>query len=405
MAFPRGLAADSEATAGLVGLLSRTDRPKILYIIHQRDYSGAEMMQVPLLRADADPLVACPPESRTEQWLHAMDIPTVPLPFSQLRHSGGVVETFKSVVRGLRTAWELRRVLRRHPERTTLCCTSVRPGLLAALAQSGLSRKSLWVVTDFLPRGPLGHLIRAIATYGCSAAVPSSDILGRDFVGGSRRLSARTTTVYPGVDVDHYSPGPRGRTNVACVIGHVSPTKRTHLAVETAGLVAVQRPDFRLRIVGRAQYRDEDFVYERRLRSEVERDARLRKVVSYEGYSDDVRAQLAGCGLLLHMRPDEPFGIVLIEAMALGLPVVAPRSGGPAEIVEHGVTGFLFAPGDVRAAADHVISLLDDETRAVQMGAAGRERACRLFSTSVQLKGFEAVFSSLDPPASAHAAG
>jgi UDP-glucose:tetrahydrobiopterin glucosyltransferase len=87
-------------------------------------------------------------------------------------------------------------------------------------------------------------------------------------------------------------------------------------------------------------------------------------VVTYGGFlpTDDLQAALGGCTALL-MTPKwvEAFGNVAIEAMATGTPVIAYRRGGPAEIVEHGVTGYLVEPDDVDGlvAAVHAVPTLD----------------------------------------------
>jgi UDP-glucose:tetrahydrobiopterin glucosyltransferase len=79
--------------------------------------------------------------------------------------------------------------------------------------------------------------------------------------------------------------------------------------------------------------------------------------VSYEGFlaTDDLQAAIGGCtALLMTPRWVEAFGNVAIEAMACGVPVVAYRRGGPAEIVVDGETGFLVPPDDVAAMVDAV---------------------------------------------------
>jgi len=72
---------------------------------------------------------------------------------------------------------------------------------------------------------------------------------------------------------------------------------------------------------------------------------------------------------------DEPFGIVAVEAMASGRPVVASRGGGLQEIVVDGETGFLFERGDSAALAERIARLLDDAALREAMGAAGHKRA------------------------------
>jgi glycosyltransferase involved in cell wall biosynthesis len=76
----------------------------------------------------------------------------------------------------------------------------------------------------------------------------------------------------------------------------------------------------------------------------------------------------------------EGLGVVLVEAMSHGRPVVASRSGGIVDAVEDGRTGLLVPPNDEETLARALLRLLDDGGLAAKMGAAGRERARRLFS-------------------------
>jgi glycosyltransferase involved in cell wall biosynthesis len=384
--------ASSQQTAD--SFLRRLDRPRILYVIQVPDYSGGELLQLPIMRADADPLLACPPDSRVEALAADNGIPTVALPFRSLRHSGGKIEIARSLIRGLASARDLRRIIRRHPERTLIYCTQLRPGMLAALAAFGLRRRVLWHVPDFMPPSPVRGLVALLARVGCDRAVALSRAVREDFVGRSRRLRSRTSVIYPGPDTSG-SVGEPAEAPRAAIVGQVSPIKRTELAVEIAKRVAATEPGFELSIVGRAQFRPEDFDFERELKRDVAKDSSLRDHVRFAGYIDDVRSELARCRLLLHCRPDEPFGIALTEAMAAGLPVVAPASAGPAEIVEHGKTGFLYPPGNVERAAEFVVELLRDRGMAAEMGTAGRDRVERMFSVNEQVVATEAVLTQL----------
>ncbi len=79
--------------------------------------------------------------------------------------------------------------------------------------------------------------------------------------------------------------------------------------------------------------------------------------VRYEGFlpTDDLQAAIGGCAaVLMTPRWVEAFGNVAVEAMACGVPVIAYRRGGPAEIVQDGVTGYLVEPGDVGGLVDAV---------------------------------------------------
>jgi glycosyltransferase involved in cell wall biosynthesis len=76
---------------------------------------------------------------------------------------------------------------------------------------------------------------------------------------------------------------------------------------------------------------------------------------------------------------EEPYGLVPLEAMAAGRPVVATRSGGIPETVVDGVTGWLVEPGDPSELADRLAHVLANPDEAVRMGAAGRDRVVQHF--------------------------
>jgi glycosyltransferase involved in cell wall biosynthesis len=90
----------------------------------------------------------------------------------------------------------------------------------------------------------------------------------------------------------------------------------------------------------------------------------------------------------------EPFGLVGIEAFALGIPVVASHTGGIGDWLEHGVSGLAVAPGDASALADALRELLGDPQRARAMGAAGRESVASRFTPRHHVSALLAAFSS-----------
>jgi glycosyltransferase involved in cell wall biosynthesis len=91
----------------------------------------------------------------------------------------------------------------------------------------------------------------------------------------------------------------------------------------------------------------------------------------------------------------EPFGLVIIEAMAMGCPVIAARAGGPTEIVENAISGMLTPPGDAAALAAAIRGLLANPDRRALLAAAGRARVEAVYSRAA----FEARLRALSEEA------
>jgi glycosyltransferase involved in cell wall biosynthesis len=102
--------------------------------------------------------------------------------------------------------------------------------------------------------------------------------------------------------------------------------------------------------------------------------------VIFTGSRADVPLLLKSFDILVHPADREPFGRVIMEAMALGVPVVATASGGPSEIIEEGISGFLVDVGDKKNIVEKVVMLLKDSPLRQAIGGKGQERIRRSFN-------------------------
>lgn len=130
------------------------------------------------------------------------------------------------------------------------------------------------------------------------------------------------------------SPGADGALVNVAVVSRIDPIKRIELLIE-----AVERD-------GLGQFQFDIFgtgIELERLRT---RSARLPNV-RFHGYVVDVEQRLARADFLLHLCPNEPFGLAILEAFIAGVLAVVPSAGGAGGIVEDGITGFKFEPDDV----------------------------------------------------------
>jgi N-acetyl-alpha-D-glucosaminyl L-malate synthase BshA len=117
--------------------------------------------------------------------------------------------------------------------------------------------------------------------------------------------------------------------------------------------------------------------------------------VRYVGVVDGVAPLLAAADVLLLPSETESFGLVALEAMASGVPVVASDVGGLPEVVEHGVTGFLAPVGDVDAMAGYCLKLLTDCAVGKRYGEAARRRAEEKFDYRSIIPMYERIYERL----------
>jgi glycosyltransferase involved in cell wall biosynthesis len=240
--------------------------------------------------------------------------------------------------------------------------------------------------------GPFRYVDRALMRRA-SAIVAISDAV-REFHVRAGLPASKLVTIHYGLDETPTRPSeltpegagvPAGAPLVLAIGRLIEQKDHATLLAAFAELHAA-RPDARLAILGWGRLEDET-----RARAAA---LGLADAVLLPGRVEP-SAWLARADVFAHTSQWEGFGIVLLEAMLAGLPVVATRASAIPEIVSDGETGVLVEPGDAAGVARALTSLVDDPARRLALGEAGRRRALSEFSVARMTERTLAVYEGI----------
>ncbi|WP_405175732.1 glycosyltransferase family 4 protein [Paenibacillus sp. FSL H8-0261] len=154
------------------------------------------------------------------------------------------------------------------------------------------------------------------------------------------------------------------------LVGRLAHWKGQHIVLEAAKSFK-NEPRVKFWLAGDALFGEE--AYKQELLQKITNDELTN--VSMLGHVDDIQGLMNTADLLIHTSvTPEPFGQVIVEGMAAGLPVIASNEGGPVEIVVQGETGLLIEPGDAAILADSIKWMLDHPEERRRMADNGMKR-------------------------------
>lgn len=232
-------------------------------------------------------------------------------------------------------------------------------------------------------RTPGAVLKRASAWLFADRTVAVSQAVKRALVAGGAD-PAKVVVIPGGVDLSTYADaGPL----VPGVLGTVGRLEREKGLDVLVAAMAQLSGEARLLIGG-------DGLQRQALETQV-KSLQLDDLVSLTGFVPDVAAFLSRIGLFVLASRTEGLGLVVVEAMAAGRPVVATRVGGVPEVVADGETGILVPPEDPAALAAAIRRVLGDPALAARMGQAGRERVRQHFSAERMAEQTAALYAEL----------
>ena len=372
---------------------------RVLFVDHAEAMGGAEhslllllkhldrQRFLPLLACNAGPLAIA---------AAAVGVQVAHVPMPRLR---GEWSAGWSLARG---AGQLARLIRsRHID--VVHSNVVRSSIYAALASLWTSRPLIWHVRDILSPGlyvqGMGRLAtRTIAISNAvmaplppwiKATVIPNGVEWAAFADtGDARARLRRTWQIPADGL------------VVGMVGRLSPWKGQADFIRAMRLVRARYPDVHLVLVGGPIFGDD--TYEGELH-ELAQACGMAPWTRFLGQRDDLSDVLSCLDILVHCSTEpEPFGRVIIEGMAAGLPLVAYGHGAVPEIVVPGETGLLVLPGDVEALAQAVSDLVVSPTARRSFGLAGQQRARECYDVRPLTRRVEAIIESAVAGRAAH---
>lgn len=391
----------------------------VLFVSATGELGGAERSLYELLRALPRERLApalCAPKGPLTELCAAAGVPVYLAPLRRFRRTYRPFRSAAQAAALLRGGRAVAKLVRKHRP-AVIHANTDSAALFAWQAARRTGRPFVVHCRDLRPLGLLRRLLSdaAARTIAISAAV-EKHLLAEGVP------SAKLALIVNGIDTDRFH-GPEEREEreewagraeragrararaeararlglgagapVLISVGALVPWKRHELFIEAVAEVRRRRPDVSALLVGDDLFGDNG-EYARFIREQAETrrksggagregPGRAREAgrggVLLLGRREDVPELLAAADVLVSAGDAEPFGRVLVEAGAAGLPVVSTATGGKPEIVADGETGLLTA-AEPRALARAVLRLLDDPALARRLGDRGRERALACF--------------------------
>jgi len=377
-------------------LAVEVDRPlRVAFIDHCALLSGGELAlarMLPALQVDAHVVLA--EDGPLVQLLAESGIATTVLPMRQrtqsLSRSRVVpgIDTVRAAVDTAWYAWSLRRWLKAR-DFDIVHTNSLKAAVYGGLAGRLAGIPVVWhlrdrIADDYLPM-PAVRLVRILSRLLPSSVIANSKATSATLPRSRRGLSRvmvladvtnvhddkpheRVHVVYNAADFSRPAKRSSVERNelVVGIVGRLTPWKGQDVflqafaeAFPTSGQAV---------LIGSAMFGEQD--YERMLH-ELAHTLGIEDRVEFVGFRADVSAELRKLDVFVHASViPEPFGQVIIEAMAAGLPVIAAGAGGPLEIITDGVDGLFHKPGDVADLASVLQRLVKDADLRRRLGLA-----------------------------------
>ncbi|MEK4186315.1 glycosyltransferase family 4 protein [Paenibacillus sp. FSL L8-0494] len=352
---------------------------RVAYIDHTAKWSGGEVALFNILThigEQIDPLVILAEDGALAERLRekGMDVRIIPLDESirsrgrNAVNLGAPAAAFKLLAYGRKLAPLLK------AEKVDCVHTnSLKSALYGAIAAKIAGVPLIWHIRDHIGAPYLKPIV-AKGIRLLSRLLPNGVIANSHSTLNALELprSKKTLVVYSAfAKAIGNGIGMRDQKNFnVLLVGRLAHWKGQHIVLEAAKSFK-NEPRVKFWLAGDALFGEE--AYKQELLQKIKNDELTN--VSMLGHVDDIQGLMNTADLLIHTSvTPEPFGQVIVEGMAAGLPVIASNEGGPVEIVVHGETGLLIEPDDAAILADSIKWMLDHPEERRRMADNGMKR-------------------------------
>ncbi len=172
-------------------------------------------------------------------------------------------------------------------------------------------------------------------------------------------------------------------------VGRIQEWKGQDIAIKAFIEISKSFKNVFLIILGEPTFKsDQEFL--NKLKAMVEYNHLQDKVI-FAGQRMDIAKFFKGSDIILHSTKEESFGLVIIEGMLARKPVIATRSGGPEEIIDHNINGFLVKPNDTEEIVHYIKAIFEDSEFSLKISENAYSKASNLFTSEKSTKRLEEI--------------
>lgn len=294
-----------------------------------------------------------------------------------------------------KTISEIRKKIK-HLKPDVIHIHGTRAGSLGRLAAIGLKipviyTEHLWT-KNYKLTSRVANLIQLVALWFLdmftNANIAVSQAVKDFMVESQISRPEKITVIYNGIEMPETKAKPFSSEEITLgTVGTLNQQKGIQYLIQALPMVIGEFPKTKLIIVGEGDYKSE--------LEKLVKKIKLQKVVSFSGFVKEIEKEMKEFDIYIQPSLSESFGLAIVHAMSLGLPVVATNTGGIPEVVTTGKSGILIERESPKALANGILKLLRDKTMAKEMGHLGREEAEIKFNLREMVKEVEEVYEKM----------